>query len=233
MLTTIRPPFVPFDERKATRIYHRNLPHWRQNGVTYFVTFRLGDSIPLHVRQQWEAEKATWLMARGIVYDGENGSWRMSFERLPSDEQLRFHRHFNRQVQSCLDRGLGECQLRHPECIQCVRDELMKEDGGRYHMGNFVIMPNHVHLLVTPVSGEELEIVLKQLKGASAALCNRLLGRSGTFWQRDSYDHIVRSLEQLEQFRQYIADNPAKASIDILAIAHYRAQWMDEWFKLQ
>ena len=96
-------------------------------------------------------------------------------------------------------------------------------------MGDFVIMPNHVHLLVTPAPGEELEMILKGVKGASAVECNRLLGRTGTFWQADSYDHIVRSLEQLHQYRHYIADNPTKAGITIPAAAHYVAGWMDGW----
>jgi len=63
MPNLVRPPFVPLDENKAVRIYHRNLPHWRQEGVTYFVTFRLADSIPDHVRQGWEDEKGNWLKA--------------------------------------------------------------------------------------------------------------------------------------------------------------------------
>ncbi|HKD37637.1 MAG TPA: hypothetical protein VKB78_12585, partial [Pirellulales bacterium] len=69
-----------------------------------------------------------------------------------------------------------------------------------------------------------------RIKGASAVECNRALGRSGAFWQADSYDHIVRSLEQLYQYRQYVADNPRKAGIQLLTSAYYIARWMDEWF---
>jgi type I restriction enzyme R subunit len=227
-----RPPFVPFDERSETRIYQRNLPHWRQNGVTYFVTFRLGDSIPEPIRLKWEEEKTLWLKARGILYDGESGRWRAAFEKLPATEQFRFQKHFNRQVQGCLDRGLGSCYLRNLECLETVRAKILGDDGSRQHIGDFVIMPNHVHLLVTPVPNqEELEMILKRIKGASAVECNRLLKRSGTFWQADSYDHIVRSLEQLREYRKYIADNPAKAGIAVPALACYVAPWMDDWFK--
>ena len=67
-----RPPFVPFNEHCAVRIYRRNLPHWRQAGATYFVTFRLGDSVPRKVLEQWEYEKQHWLHARGLpVIDGD------------------------------------------------------------------------------------------------------------------------------------------------------------------
>src|SRR5688572_23192178 len=99
-MPAIRPPFVPLREDRPARTYERNLPHWRQEGVTYFVTFRLADSIPQDVRRQWEYEQAAWLIARGIAYDGERGQWRQSFERLPSDAQFAFHKHFNRQVQA-------------------------------------------------------------------------------------------------------------------------------------
>jgi type I restriction enzyme R subunit len=225
-----RPSFVPFDERKATRIYQRNLPHWRQDGVTYFVTFRQGDSTPESVRCRWEGEKALWLKARGIAYDGERGRWHTSFAKLSATEQFRFHKHFNRQVQSCLDRGLGACYLRQLDCLKTMRAKLLGEDGQRYHLGDFIIMPNHVHLLLTPASGEKLEMILNQMKGASALECNRLLQRSGTFWQSESYDHIVRSLEQLHEYRNYIAENPAKARITVPSSASYVATWMNDWF---
>jgi putative transposase len=226
-----RPPFIPFDERRATHIYQRNLPHWRQEGVSYFVTFRLGDSIPEAVRCGWEEEKALWLKARGILYDGERGSWNAAIKKLPVEQQFRFQQHFNRQVQSCLDPGSGECHLQTPECLATVRAKIFGDDGTRHHVSDFVIMPNHVHLLVTPVSGEELEMILKSVKGASAVECNRLLNRSGTFWQADSYDHIVRSLEQVHEYRTYIADNPAKAGINLPPEAYYVAGWMDDWFR--
>jgi type I restriction enzyme R subunit len=227
----MRPGFVPFDELRATRIYQRNLPHWRQDGVTYFVTFRLGDSIPEPVRREWEEEKAGWLKALGISYDGERGQWHAAFEKLPASQQFRFHQHFNRQVQSCLDRGLGACHLRNLECVESVRAKLLDAAGSRQHIGDFVIMPNHVHLLVLPTPGNELESVMKRIKGASAVECNRLLQRSGTFWQAESYDHIVRSLEQLHAYRRYVAENPTKAGIALHPLAFYVADWMDEWFK--
>jgi type I restriction enzyme R subunit len=242
---------VPFDERRAARIYQRNLPHWRQDGCTYFVTFRLADSIPESVRRQWELEKKEWLQRHGIVYDGERGRWREAFHRLPPGEQFRLEQHFNRQVQSCLDRGLGECHLREAACIAVLRNQLLRDDGRRHHLGDFVIMPNHVHLLITPIGDEvegnsfrssavdrnefrsttELELILKSIKGASAVACNRLLHRTGALWQADSYDHIVRSLEQLFAYREYVARNPVLAHHKLPDQALYRADWMNAWFR--
>jgi putative transposase len=264
-ISGLRPSaFVPLDEHRAVRIYQRNLPHWRQQGCTYFLTFRLGDSIPDAVHRKWEDEQRLWLKARGIHYGGPRGHWRAAFERMPKEEQWRFQRHFNRQVQSCLDRGLGECWLGRADCVVIVRRTLLAADGDGYHLGDFVIMPNHVHALITPIVSErdefrsterrsternefrstgvgeerntrrsqELEMLLKRIKGNSAVECNHLLGRAGTFWQADSYDHIVRSLEQLHAYREYIGTNPSEARIAVPASARYRAEWMDNWFRV-
>ncbi|HUE72585.1 MAG TPA: transposase [Pirellulaceae bacterium] len=222
--------FVSFDERRAVRIYQRNLPHWRQEGCTYFVTFRLIDSIPANVREHWEWEKSQWLNRHGISYDGEGGTWRAKFSRLPEDERTRFEKHFNRQVQGCLDRSLGRCRLRDCSCITIVRQELFRHDMNNYHLGDFVIMPNHVHALLTPIAPHKLELGMKSIKGASAIACNRVRREAGSFWQPDTYDHIVRTLEQLDAFRQYISANPAMAGIELPAEGVYRASWLDAWF---
>ncbi len=230
--SVLRPAtFVPFDEHKAVRIYHRNLPHWRQDGCTYFVTFRLADSIPASVRRQWEHEQSQWLRARGIHYDGRNGRWRVELEKLPRAERFQFEKHFNQKVQTCLDRGLGECWLKHRECIAALREQLFRADGECHHLSDFVIMPNHVHLLMTPIAGHELEIILKAIKGKAAIECNKHLGRSGTVWQPESYDHIVRDLEQLVFYRQYTADNPKRAGLTRPDDAVYRAEWTDAWLR--
>jgi REP element-mobilizing transposase RayT len=225
-----RPIFVPFDEHKALRIYKRNLPHWRQEGAAYFVTFRLGDSIPQSVLDQWEHEKRLWLTARGIRCGGNCDDEHRQLQRLPEAEQYRFHKHFNRLFHAALDEGHGACYLKDPRCLAVVRRKLLDSDGEACHLGDFVLMPNHVHLLVVPCPGRDLEWLLKGIKGSAARECNQLLGPSGRFWQADSYDHIVRTLEQLLLFRQYITDNPMNAGISVAADAVYRASWMDAWF---
>jgi REP element-mobilizing transposase RayT len=230
MSTTHRPPFVPFDEHKAVRIYRRNLPHWRQEGATYFVTFRLGDSIPQNVLDQWDFEKQNWLRARGICCQTGQDDWKKQLNQLSDSDRYQFHKHFNRLFQASLDRGHGMCHLQRAECIRILREKLLLRDGGAYHLGDVVVMPNHAHLLLTPSQGEELEMILKGVKGASAKDCNERLGRSGKFWQPDSYDHIVRTLEQLLHFRRYIRDNPKKAGITLAPDALYQADWMDDWF---
>jgi REP element-mobilizing transposase RayT len=225
-----RPDFVPFDENRAVRIYRRNLPHWRQHDATYFVTFRLGDSIPKAKLREWDYEKQKWLAARGLVGAGRKSDWRHALKDLSDGDQYQFQKQFNRLFHTELDESRGDCHLIRAACLRELRDKLFDSDGESYHLGDFIIMPNHVHLLLIPKAGHELEMILKSLKGSTARLCNLAIKRTGSFWQADSYDHIVRDLEQLLQFRQYIADNPNKAGISVAAEALYRASWMDRWF---
>ena len=77
----------------------------------------------------------------------------------------------------------------------------------------YVLMPNHFHVLVTPAPGHELKNIIRSWKGFSARRINKLLGRTGAFWQAEAYDHIVRSEEQFGHYRRYIANNPVKARL--------------------
>jgi type I restriction enzyme R subunit/putative DNA methylase len=83
---------------------------------------------------------------------------------------------------------------------------------GHYELGAYVVMPNHVHLLVRPlVSPDRL---LRSLKGSTARAANLLLGRTGEpFWQKESYDHWVRDHAEFLRIRGYIEANPVKAGL--------------------
>jgi hypothetical protein len=74
-------------------------------------------------------------------------------------------------------------------------------------------MPNHVHAVVTPGEGWELDKILHAWKSFTSHEINKVLGRSGTLWQHEGYDHIVRNPRALWRIEQYIAENPAKAGI--------------------
>jgi putative transposase len=232
-MTMTRPPFIPFDERRAVRIYQRSLPHWRQDGATYFVTFRLGDSIPAHVTREWDDERRRWITARLSNFNPAVDTVDAAVSRLSAADQFQYHKHFNQKMQDYLDRGFGECHLQKQGCMSIVRNEILSNDGASYHVGDFGIMPNHVHLLLLAADDQGLEGVLRRIKGASSRSCNLSLQRRGRFWQPESYDHIVRSLDQLLAYRDYIGSNPKRAGITIHRDALYQANWMDEWFKTQ
>lgn len=80
-------------------------------------------------------------------------------------------------------------------------------------MGDFVIMPNHVHLLAAFNTEEGLRNQCDSWLHYTAVQLNKVLGRHGKFWQQEPFDHLVRSVEQYEYLRNYIAENPSKARL--------------------
>ncbi len=83
---------------------------------------------------------------------------------------------------------------------------------GQYELHAFVVMPNHVHLLVTPAI--ELPKIMKSLKSITARRANAMLSLTGNrFWQEESYDHLVRDRKEFENIRKYIEENPVRAGL--------------------
>jgi putative transposase len=122
-----------------------------------------------------------------------------------------FHHLADRRLE--LDECHGKCVLRLPSCREYLASALRHFDGVRYDLGDFVVMPNHAHLLVTPFEGQDVEKLCFSWKRFSGGEINRCLGRQGEFWQVESYDHIVRSGEALRAIQNYIANNPKKAGL--------------------
>ena len=107
----------------------------------------------------------------------------------------------------------GPMYLRQPKIAELVVRSIFKgTELGHYELGAFVVMSNHVHLLIMPrIPPEQL---LRSLKGATAREANRILGRIGeSFWQKESYDHWVRNRAEYERIRAYIENNPVKAGL--------------------
>ena len=184
-----------------------NLPHWFQPQVTYFVTFRTKDSLPTDVVRQWCTERSTWLAQHGISTSMPD--WKNKLARLPVELRKRFHEIFSQRYMENLDKGLGACVLKRPELSKIVADSLLYFNGTRYHIGDFVVMPNHVHLLVCLLSDTSLLKQCSSWKHFSANKINKVLGQTGRFWQEESFDHLVRSPEQFCAIQQYIKENPS------------------------
>jgi Rad3-related DNA helicase/REP element-mobilizing transposase RayT len=199
------PPFVPFDPKAPVAKTGRHLPHWTQPGCTYFVTFRLADSIPKDKLLQWEAELQAWLQQHPGPRTPEQDR---EFTDLFAE---RFHR--------WLDEGHGECWLRQPEISAAVEEALRFFDSQRYWLGSYVVMPNHVHVLVRPTGAHALSEILHSWKSFTAKRINAIIGHTGTIWQGESFDNIVRDAAALQRFSAYVQENPAKAK---LQAGHFR-----------
>ncbi len=241
------PQSVFFNKDAPVKRYRNWLPHWRQPGKWYFVTFRLADSLAQPRLKQWAEEREIWLKFHPPPWSDKT--------------EQEYHRRFTAQFESWLDAGEGECVLRYPEAHEAVTvalrffaaqptdgdckspaldacagglqqpsaasstssasDVLKPTDGDfkspardvRYELGDFVVMPNHVHVLLRPLDDWKLERLLQSWKTFTAKAVNRQLGRTGTLWWKDNFDHLVRSAEKFAKFQRYIADNPAKAHL--------------------
>ena len=189
-------PFNPHQDIDRSR---RNLPHWQQKGACYFITFRLGDSLPQTLLDQWKRELDIWMQQHPKPWSAKTA--------------VEYHECFTERREQWLDAGHGECLLRVPEVRGLVQTSVLKFEGVRYDVDAFVIMPNHVHLIWQLRPGFDLSKELKGLKGGSARACNLALGREGTFWMDESYDRLVRDWEELTAIRNYIINNPAKAGL--------------------
>ncbi len=185
----------------------KSLPHWSQDEKIYFVTFRTTDSIPIELSRRWSNNRIQWLKSKGINFFDPN--WKAKFESLPLDKKKEFHNQFSKGFFKVLDFGYGECLLRKRAISNIVKEALLYFDQERYEMGDFVIMPNHVHLLVRMFKEREIQKQCSSWKRFTARKINELKNRKGRFWQAESFDHIVRSKIQLERYQQYIRDNPA------------------------
>ena len=120
-----------------------------------------------------------------------------------------------------LDECHGAFVLRKPELAKIVADSLRFFDGDRYEVTDFVVMPNHVHLLVVFPDEESLLKQCESWKHFTATKINRVLRRTGRFWQYDGFDHLVRSQEQFDYLRTYIANNPLRAKLTPGEFVHY------------
>jgi putative transposase len=208
----------PFDPKGELVISQHCRPHWSQAGAAVFITFRTRDSIPRAVIERWDREKQQWLQLRGR---DSGAHWSVIIPALPDKERADFQKTFQRTREAFLDSGHGRCLLKRPELTTIVADSLLHFDGQRYRMGDFVVMPNHVHLLVVFSTAEAMKEQCDSWLHYTTSRINQAIGETGKFFQQEPFDHLVRSPEQYDYLRQYIADNPHKAGLKP-GTYHYR-----------
>ncbi len=194
---------VNFDYGNPLDMTKRSLPHWQQPGTSYFVTFRLADSIPVERVDRIKREREIWLMQHSEPYS--------------DDDWCEYNRLFSDAIQNLLDAGSGSCILKKKEVSVIVKNALLYFNGKRYELGEWIIMPNHVHVIVTPFADFSVEKITHSWKSYTAHEINKALNKSGTIWQHESYDHIIRNSKQLEFISKYIVENPIKGNCENIA----------------
>jgi REP element-mobilizing transposase RayT len=178
------------------------LPHWEETPATYFVTFRLADSLPKSTVEEFEFERKDILATAEAMGRG-----------LSLVERMRLAELFNDKIDAYLDAGSGESHLADSRIAQAVTKTLLHFDKVRYRLFAWCLMPNHVHVVFQPLAGRKLSEILHTWKSYSAKEANRTLGRHGAFWQREYYDHLVRNEKDFRRIVRYVMDNPKKANL--------------------
>jgi len=191
--------FHGFDEYAAIKMTRRHLPHWEQPGAAYFVTFRLADAIASDMLAEWREERALWLKHHLHPWD-----WKTACEYMQRFEEER---------EQWLDQGQGSCLLRDSRAQKIVRESLEHFDRDRYVIDAFVVMPNHVHVIVKPLGTHSVNAILHSWKSYTSSQINRLMNQTGSLWMAETFDTIVRDWTHLAACRDYIAQNPEKAHL--------------------
>jgi REP element-mobilizing transposase RayT len=189
----------------------RYLPHLAMTGRIYHVRFSLIDAMPCEARERILKEKEEILT---LVNRPGTG--------LTVIEKRKLLKAYAETVEATFDAGHGSCRLKQETIGGLVAGALRFFEGKKYVMYAWCIMPNHVHAVVQPIEGFSLSSILHSWKSYTANKANKLLGRSGTFWQRECLDRLMRSEEDLNATVSYVYSNPDKAGL---------VDWGWRWFR--
>jgi REP element-mobilizing transposase RayT len=195
--------------------YRRRLPHIQPEGATFFITFRLANSLPIKVLEKLREEQPeVKKRLDGIVDKKER-------EKQSVLENRRFFRDWDNVLDTM---AFGEKYLSNSQVADMVAESIRFRNGKVYDMHAFCVMPNHVHLVYTPLEEQEgkyvsLSKIMHSLKRYTAHEANLILGREGDFWQHGNYNHYICDMPELDRIIKYVLYNPCKAGL------------VDEWIK--
>lgn len=208
--------------------YRRYLPHWQPHGAEYFVTFRLAGSLPREMVNRLKSERKK---------QRENNRKSPKPDREFKIEEAILKRVFKKYDQ-LLDKSIyGPTWLVKTEIADIVKEALHYRDSSAYDLYAYCVMPNHVHMVfklpdpksINPEENADFPVtrILKSLKWFTALKANRVLQRTGnSFWQPESYDHVIRDSGELERIIYYTLQNPVKAGF----VSHWQ-KWPHSYCK--
>jgi REP element-mobilizing transposase RayT len=181
----------PLDyEKTVNRGWHSRgyLPHFDATGALQTIVFRLNDSLPAAKLQQMRTSLTG---------------------KLKTEHQVELYKRIERWI----DAGYGACHLREPRIASIVQDNLLHFDPAHYKLLEWVIMPNHVHVLIETGLSSSLTTIVKAWKSYTAKRATAVLVRTGTFWAADYFDRFVRGEAHYLNVVRYIRENPVKAGL--------------------
>lgn len=179
------------------------LPHVDHPHLCQSVTFRLADALPAEVVANWKM-------------------------RLSDQDEVQAAAELRRRIDGYEDAGHGACFLRDPVCAKLVEEHLLAGAGQDYRLWAWVVMPNHVHVLIGPNADRRLDLtaITRRWKGRTARAIHAHLGRSGRFWQPESFDRWIRDDRHFAAVVVYIENNPVHAG---LCASPEEWRWSSAW----
>jgi len=172
------------------------LPHCDYPGLLQSITYHLADSLPAAALERMDAE----------------------LRSLPPQQRDRERR---QRIEDWLDAGHGCCVLREPEAAACVVENWRHFAGERYDLIAWVVMPNHVHVLIRVYEGVPLGKIVqswksytgKKMRGMMESRAGARPSQGGGVWMREYWDRYIRDERHFEAVVRYIHDNPVKARL--------------------
>ncbi len=166
------------------------LPHRDRPGLLQAISYRLADSLPADVLANIKTK----------------------LHSLPTIEQDNQQRVI---LEEWLDKGYGSCILRNPEVAECVVDTWRKFDGERYDLIAWVVMPNHVHVLIRAYDGQSLGKIVQSWKSFTGRKFSALTEKDSVngIWMREYWDRYIRSEKHFVLAIDYIHQNPVNAGL--------------------
>lgn len=168
------------------------LPHFDGGETAQFITARLFDSVPQELLAKWREQLK------------EESAIKNNFDADSA---------FRQRIEMYLDQGYGSCFLGIDAVAEIVQNALLFHDGQKYRLHSWVIMPNHIHCLLTPNKEFSLPEITHSIKSFTAKEANKILNRQGIFWQREAFDRYIRNIKHFINVIKYIEENPVKAKL--------------------
>ena len=191
---------------KDTQIYYRrNLPHYQPANATFFVTFRLAGSLPVEAIARLKEER---IQNEKLLLKIKDEKIR---KKTMDDQHKRYFSKFDKMLDNAAN---NQSWLNNGLVARIIAEAMHFRDGNVYDLLAYCIMPNHVHMVFTVErSGTSLYTLLQSLKARTAREANKILHQKGSFWQHESYDHVVRNGKELERIVNYVLYNPVRAGM--------------------
>lgn len=189
--------------------YRRKLPHVQPRGAAFLINFRLAGSLPRDTVEQFQAESNR--LEKKLL----------AIKNQPERRTLRDkdqNKLFNKWDDALHKSQAGPFWLKDERIAEIVANSIRYHDGNWFDALAYCIMPNHVHLVLIPYESSNttdysLTKIMYNIKRNSANHANKVLGRTGAFWQHESYDHFARDEKELERIIRYVLYNPVKARL--------------------